>query len=215
MFFERTGYRYVDILNQPIEAHMAYGEQLMKNAREGYRIHMMRDYHGMPIHNVMDYSFSGNTTSMSYSWSLPLQQPPRVYLQVAEKNLRGFGKGVKEAFSNSERQWSQAYEHQVQTGDAALDGRFNIYSNDPQAAYHALSNPNLRQLLMQCTEVDLTVRQDQIRFADPNQKNVSAAMGGMLGAMAAASNPSKMMELSIPVHEHLAQLLATTYQACA
>ncbi len=214
MFFERTGYRYAEILNQPIEAHIAYGEQAMKNASKGYRLHMIRDFHGMPIHSVQDYSVKGNSISMSYSWSAPLPGPPRVLVQVAEKKLRGFGKGLKEAFSNSERCWSQQYPHEVQTGNADFDRRFNVYSDNPQAAYAALQTPGLTQLISQCTEVDLTVYPDQIRFADPSQKNMMANMGGTFGAMSMATNPSKAMEMTIPVHDHLAQLIATTYQAC-
>jgi hypothetical protein len=219
MFFERTGYRYADILGQPLEAHIAHGEQLMKGASKGYRLHMVRDFYGLPIHSVQEYSVeSGLTstkTSMSYAWSLPLQQPARFHLQIAEKSLRGFAKGVKEAFSSSERVWNQQYPHEVKSGDPQFDGRFFVYSDNPQAAYAALQAPALRQVLLQCTEVDLTVYPDQLRFADPLQKNIMAAMGGTFGAMSMGTNPSKMMELTIPVHDHMAHVLATTYQACA
>ena len=215
MFLERTGYRYADILNQPLEAHIHHGQTLMKGARQGYSVHMVRNFHGMPVHNTQDYKVCGNSISMSYAWSVPLPGPPRFHLQIAEKSLRGFRKGMKEAFSNSERVWNQQYEHAVQSGEPQFDARFNVYSDNPPAAQAALQDPSLRQLLMQCTEVDLTVYPDQIRYADPNQKNISAVMGGMVGAMSMATNPAKMMELTIPVHDHLAQVLATTYQACA
>jgi hypothetical protein len=219
MFFERTGYRYADIIDQPLEVHINYGERLMKGAAKGYRIHMVRDFHGLPIHSVQEYTVeSGLTstkTSTSYAWSLPLSKPPRFHLQVADKSLRGFAKGVKEVFSNSERVWNQQYPDEVQSGDPQFDGRFHVYSDHPQAAHAVLQTPALRQLLLQCAEVDLTVYPDQIRFADPIQKNIGAVMGGTLGAMSMATNPAKMMELTIPIHDHMAQLLATTYQACA
>jgi len=219
MFFERTGYRYADIINQPLEAHINYGVELMRGARKGYRIHMIRNFHGIPVHNVQEYKtetgLTGSTTSSSYGWSVPLPQQPRILLQIAEKSLRGFRKGLNEAFSNSERCWNQQYQHEVQTGDPEFDSRFNVYSDNPAAAYQALGAPGLKPLLLQCTEVDLTVYPDQIRIADPSQKNITAVMGGMVGGMALATNPAKMMELAIPIHDHMAQLLATTYQATA
>jgi hypothetical protein len=161
MFFERTGYRYADILGQPVEAHLAHGEQLMKGASKGYRLHMVRDFHGLPIHSVQEYvvetGLTSSKTSTRYAWSVPLQQPARFHLQIAEKSLRGLAKGVKAAFSSSERVWNQQYPHEVTSGDPQFDGRFFVYADDPQAAYAALQAPALRQVLLQCTEVDLTV----------------------------------------------------------
>ncbi|MEZ4362135.1 MAG: hypothetical protein R3B48_18245 [Kofleriaceae bacterium] len=219
-FFERTGYRYADLAGQPLEAHIAYGEQLMKGAAtKGYRIHMIRDFHGVAIHSVQQYTIetglTSTRTSTSYTWTLPLPRPARFHLQIAEKSLRGFAKGVKEAFSSGERVWHQQYPYEVSTGDPQFDKRFNVYSDQPQAAAAALGAPHLRQMLLQCAEIDLTVYPDQIVFADPAQKNLTAAMGGMVGTMSMATNPGKMMELTIPVHDHVAQVLATVFEACA
>jgi hypothetical protein len=47
------------------------------------------------------------------------------------------------------------------------------------------------------------------------QKNVTAGMGGYLGNMASASNMQKRMELTIPVHDRIATLLATAARASA
>ena len=219
MFLERTGYRYADILDQPLEAHVHHGERLMKNARKGYRIHMVRNFHDMPIHSLQESTvesgLTSTTTSISYTWSLPLPRPLRFQLQIAEKSLRGFAKGVKEAFSSSERVWDQLYPFQVTTGNAEFDARFNVYSDQPQAAQMAVHSSGLMPLLLRCTEVDLATTGDHIRFSDPMQKNITGVMGGTLGVMAMAANVGKMMELQIPVHELMAQVLATTYQACA
>src|ERR1051325_2905905 len=133
MFLERTGYRYADILDQPLEVHVQHGERLMKNASKGYRVHMVRDFYGMPIHSLQEYSvessLTSTKTSISYTWSLPLPRPLRFQLQIADKSLRGFTKGLKEAFSSSERVWHQLYPHQVATGNAEIDARFNVYTD--------------------------------------------------------------------------------------
>ena len=75
--------------------------------------------------------------------------------------------------------------------------------------------PGLKDLLFGCVEVDLAVHSGEIRFADPLQKNMSAAMGGYVGSLAMGSSVGSAMELSIPVHDRVAQLLATVHQAVA
>ena len=59
------------------------------------------------------------------------------------------------------------------------------------------------------------VAPDSVRFSDPLQKNVTGAMGGTVGMMAMGSDMMKMMELSIPVHDRMAELLAVLARACA
>jgi hypothetical protein len=213
MFLERTGYRYADILAQPLAAHIHHGEQLMRRGSKGYRVHLVRDFHGMAIHNVATYSVAGSESSMAYTWSLPLAHPLRYQLQVADKNLRGLGKNVKELFSNHERVWSQRYPHRVTTGDRELDARFNIYSDQPEAALPALHA--LGPLLLSCVAVDLVTTPSSITFSDPTQRNVASAMGGVFGAMMIGGDAAKHLELQIPVHDLIAKILATTHQACA
>jgi hypothetical protein len=62
---------------------------------------------------------------------------------------------------------------------------------------------------------DLTVSGGEVRFADPLQKNLRAGLGRALGQMAIASDLSKQMELSIPVHGRICELLAVTARAVA
>jgi len=218
MFFERTGYRYADIHDQPLEHHVMHGQTLMANARNGYHIHMLRDYYGLPVHSVQELSHrregGRSVTSMSASWSCPLPQQPRVFLQVADRSLSGFRKGLKEAFSNSERAWEAVYPQEVASGDHDLDRRFHFFGYDPAAVQYALSAPGLKDLLLGCAEVDLCVYADRIVFADPVQKNMTAGMGGTIGMMAMGSNMMKYMEATIPVHDRIAQILGTTVRAC-
>jgi hypothetical protein len=219
MFFERTGYRYADIYDRPLEEHVMHGQTLMANARHGYRVHLLRDYYGVPVHSVQElghrHEGSTSTTSMSASWFCPLPQAPRVRLQIAERSLKGFGKNLREAFGSSERIWEQVYPLEVESGDPELDRRFMFFGFDPAAVRYALSAPGLRELLLGCAEVDLCVHPDRIEFSDPSQKNMTAGMGGTIGMMAMGSNMTRWMEMTIPVHDRIAQLLGTTARACA
>lgn len=220
-FFERTGYRYAELPREtPLEQQIAHGEMLAKRMtadmrKGGYETHMVRDFHGLPIHWRTWMKTIEKGWSMGCSWTVPLAAPAGARVQIADKSLSGVGKAVKEMFSNSERVWEPAYPNQVESGDPELDKRFMIYAEDPAAAARVLAAPGLRDLLLGCVEVDLTVRGNDIVFADPTQKNLRAGLGGTLGQMAIASDLQKQMELSIPVHERLAELLAVTARAAA
>lgn len=217
MFFERTGYRYADIPNASLDEQAAYGEKLVSNAgRKGYEIHWVRDFHGVPIHWRQAYKMNDQGGwAISAAWSVPLAKTPRVLVQIAEKSLRGIGKAVKEVFSNMERKWEPIYPKEVTSGDAELDARLVFLGEDEGEVRRVLSAPGLKELLLGCVEVDVTVHRDEVRFADPLQKNVRAGMGGMVGMMAMGSDMGRMMELSIPVHDRMAELLATLARACA
>ena len=126
------------------------------------------------------------------------------------------GKAAREAFSNATRQWSPKYPHRVETGIPQIDGRFQVFAQDPNAA-RALFQQNaaLVALLTQCIEVDLWVDQNGAVFADPAQKNMNAAMGGAVGSMAMGFDIGKRLDLSIPVHERMSELLATSLRAAS
>lgn len=210
MFFERTGYRYADIYDQPLENHVMHGQKLVTNP-SGYHVHMIRDFHGLPVNSVTDYSVTrtGNKTTISQSgsWWAPLATPPRLRLQVAEKSLTGAVKALKEAFSSSQRHWHQQYPVALQSGNPELDARF-LFFGDDQNSLAVLHAPGLAELLLGCAEVDLTVHTDRVVFNDPTQKNMVAGMGGQIGNMALGADMMKRMELTIPVHDRMAQILA-------
>jgi len=220
-FFERTGYRYAELPKEsPLEQQVAHGEALAKRMgadmrKGGWETHMVRDFHGLPIHWRTWMKSNDKGWSMGCSWTVPLAAPSRARVQIADKSLSGVGKAVKEMFSNSERIWEPVYANKVPSGDPELDKRFQIYAEDPAAVAHVFAAPGLRDLLLGCTEVDLTVHDNEVVFADPVQKNLRAGMGGTLGQMAIATDMQKQMELSIPVHERLAELLAVTARAAA
>ena len=215
LFFERTGYRYAGMEGATIEQQVAHGESLAANyGRGGQQTHMVRDFHGVPIHwqNATTVNKSGGW-SMSCTWSMPLAQPARSLVQIADKSLSGVGKAVKEAFSNMERHWKPEYPTRVDSGDPELDARFQFYCHDTAAVQRVALAPGVKELLLGCAEVDLTVAPQQVVFSDPMQKNVRAGMGGTIGMMATGGNMERHMELSIPVHDRIAELLATVARA--
>jgi hypothetical protein len=219
-FFEQTGYRYAEIPQAPIEDHVKMAEAKTQQLYKGGAAHetnYVRDYHGAIIHHR---SYMGGETRglsqvtvMSCTWTMPVATPPRVLWQIADKSLTGFGKALKEAFSNTTRNWKPAYPTQIETGDPELDKRFVVFGTDPDAVRRALAAPGLKQLLVGCTEVDLCVRVDAVTFSDPFQKNIRAGMGGTIGAMAAGFDYARFMDSTIPIHDRISSLLATAARA--
>ena len=226
-FFERTGYRYTDIAQAPLDEQVRKAEADMTALQRGtkaYEMRVVRDFHGLPVyhHNYMGAPPAGSgssaTTVMSCRWSVPLAQPPRVLWEVADRSLSGMGKAVKEAFSNMERNWAPTYQVRVDTGDAQLDGRFQIYAQDAQAAHAVpgiLATPGMKEALLACPEVCLCVLPGEVYFSDPFQKNLRSAMGGTLGMMAMGFDMEKMLDIQIPVHDKITELLAQTARASA
>ncbi len=216
VFFERTGYRYADILDQPLEAHIMHGQNLVSTPG-GYHIHMVRDFHGIQVHSEQSFKTTreGRTTTItrSGSWWTPLAAPPRLRVQFAERSLSSTMKAVREIFGNSERHWQQQYPVTVASGDPELDARFLLCGDSEASVRHVLATPGLRELLLGCAELDLCVYDDRIVCADPTQKNLTAAMGGQIGNMAIGLDMTKRMELTIPVHDRMAQLLGVVASA--
>jgi hypothetical protein len=68
---------------------------------------------------------------------------------------------------------------------------------------------------VQCVEVDLCVDAQGAVFGDPMQKNMNAALGGMVGQMARGLDYGKRMEASVPVHERMSEILALAARASA
>jgi hypothetical protein len=221
-FFQRTGYRYFDIRNQPPEAQTERAMAEAKNPpKQGNReLHYVRDYHGLPIHYVsasgMDEREGKNVFFISNQWEAEVAAPPRVPVHIADKSLDSTLKAVGEMFSNSKRVFAPKCSQRVTTGIPDIDKKFVVFGEDP-AAVQALfqKNPALVQLLSGWAEVDVSVTGQRALFADPIQKNMQAAMGGMVGNMAMGFDYGKRTELSIPVHDRVAELLATLVRATA
>lgn len=214
-FFARSGYRYADMPPEPIEAHVHRAMTDMQRwSSGGFETVYVRSFHGLPIEFASGMQATHRGTSLWCRWTARLARPPRIPFQIADKSLASFGKVLREAFSNTTRQWSAIYPHPVQTGIPPIDDRFVVYGADPNAVrflFH--QNPAFVALLLQCTEVDLRVEQQRAVFADPEQKNMNAAMGGMVGQMALGLDYAKRMDMSLPVHDRMAELLAMAVRA--
>ena len=105
LFFEQTGYRYAELPKGELVDQIVHGIMLSKRMtadmrRGGTETHMVRDFHGLPIHWVswMKTNKDGGW-SMGCSWYASLPAPPRSKIQIADKSLSGVGKAVKEMFS--------------------------------------------------------------------------------------------------------------------
>ena len=213
-FFEQTGYRFSDQPTAPMNQQLALAGERMRDYYAGKgELNLVRDYHGLSIHHMMKSSFSSaNTVSYFCSWTIALQAPPRVEWQAADKRLTGVGKAVKEAFSNSSRSWEAKFP-KVESGDGELDKKLNFYGNDAEAVRRVLLSPGLKEALLVLSEVDLDVTSKGVRFSDPMQKNLLAAMGGKMGAMTIGTDFAAAFQLTLPVHEQIAELLALSVRA--
>jgi hypothetical protein len=217
LFFERTGYRYPNMPAEPIQAHLDRANTDMKAvASGGSNMEYVRNFGGMPIAFAQRSGSKGNTYFVSCSWRAQLPTPARVPFQIADKSLDSTMKAVTEAFSNSKRVWNAQFPTRVQTGIPEVDSKYVVYGNDAQAVTTAIRNSAaLIALLGQCVEVDLCVGQSEAVFADPMQTNMNAAMGGMVGNMALGFDMQKRLELSIPIHDRIADILMQAARAAA
>ena len=221
-FFERTGYRYPDIETQAVEAQVerAYHDAAHPNPTGQLDLKYVRNFHGLRIwYSSRTWTVKeGTKTSYcrSNQWDAELPAPPRVPLHIAAKSLVGFRKAATELFSNTTRVFEPQCSQQVTTGIPAIDANFVVYAENPQAAQQVLAqNPNLVQLLDHWVELDVSVVGNKACFADPSSANIQAAMGGMIGNLAMGFDMGKRTELSIPVHDRVAELLATLVRATA
>ncbi len=221
-FFQRTGYQYPDMLGQPAEAQGARAISDGQSGKPYTGIHYVRDFHGVKIENIAKWGSSTDEHGKavyrtSNQWDATFPQPLRFGIQIADKRLASTLHGLaSEILTRKRRVWNAHFPHQVQTGIPAIDSRFVVYASDPAWATQMLaSQPALVALLDGWAELDLTVGGQRGVFADPESKNMNAAMGGTIGNMAVGFDYAKRLDLSVPVHERVAELLATAGRACA
>lgn len=221
-FFERTGYRYAGLEQAPVEAQVdrAYQEAATPNPNGSVDLHYVRSFHGLPVHyrskSWVEESLGKTTYFRSNQWDADLSAPPAVPMHIADKSLASVMSQVGEAFTSQSRNFSPKCSQKVVTGIPSVDDKFVVYGENPDAVRHVLSqNPALVQLLQNWAEVDLSITGRSAVLFDPNYKNLTAAMGGMVGSMAMMFDYGKRTELSIPVHDRVAELLATLSRAAA
>ena len=211
-FFQKTGYRLAHMPDAPLEVQAEHAAEAYRNRASGQPLesHWVLDWHGLLIYYDQ---FMGTPPDepdkyvISASWSAPLAEPPRVRWHIAHKRIGSTGEAVKEMFTNQERIWSPAYPDRIESGDPEIDRKYKIFGEDPAAVRTVLQTPGLKEALAGCVEVDLRVLDDEVRFSDPLQKNLQAGMGGGMGAMAAGYDMDKMMDMTIPVHRNIVNLV--------
>lgn len=220
-FFERTGYRYADIADRPPQAQVERAFADAKRPQTGsFDVHYVRSFHGFNVHYRSSQGTRKEGTKSvfwrSNSWEVELTSLPRVPIHIADKALDSSLKAVRDAFSSSARQFSPKASQRVPTGVADVDSRLVVFAEDAEAVRAVfVQNPVLPSLLSGWAELDVSVAGGRAIFADPTQKNIAAAMGGMIGSMAIGFDIGKRIELSIPVHDRVAELLATLIRATA
>jgi hypothetical protein len=222
MFFERTGYRYADLAQQPVEAQVerAFHEANNPNPSGNLDLHYVRNFHGLPVHyrskTWVEKGLNKTTYYRSNQWTAELHAPPRIPVHIADKSLASVLKAVGEVFSNSTRNFTPKCSQQVQTGIPAIDSKYVVYGEQPDAVRWLFQqNPALVQLLQDWAELDVWITAEGACFNDPSYKNMMAAMGGMVGGMAMGFDFGKRTEAGIPIHERVAELLGTLARGTA
>jgi len=199
-FLEQTGYSFVDARGTPPEAQAARWRDMYMGSMKGgaYEVRFARNFRGLELHWHHALAHGYRVTIWSQTWTLFLPRPPRVLFHLCER-----------ANLDPQRQgnWRPAYEQPVPTGDYAFDQRFAVFGPDANAVRGLLSNPQLKGTLMQLAYVDLRAQPDRVVFSDPKQDNAIRAMGGAEAALAFTYDPGRTFEISLPIHEQVANIL--------
>jgi hypothetical protein len=221
-FFERTGYRYADIEQQPPEAQAqrAIQEAANPNPTGNIDLHYVRDFHGLRVHyrskTWVEKAATKTTYYRSNQWDADLPAAPRIPIHIADKSLASVMKAVGEAFSNSTRNFTPKCSQKVVTGVPAIDDKYVVYGENPDAVRHLFQqNPGIVQLLQDWAELDVWVTANGSCFNDPSYKNMTASMGGMVGGMALGFDMGKRVEAGTPVHERVAEVLGNLVRSTA
>lgn len=221
-FFERTSYRYSDLEQAPVEAQVDRAYQEARNPDPGGKtsLHYVRDFYGLRVHyrssSWTEQKLTKTTHYRSNQWDAELPAPPRVPLHIADKSLGSVTHELGEAFTNQTRNFRPKCSQRVVTGVPLIDDKYNVYGEDPAAVRDVFSrNPALVELLQGWAQMDLAIMGQSAVLFDPDYANLTQAMGGMVGGMALMFDFAKRTELAIPVHDRVAQLLATLARATA
>jgi hypothetical protein len=220
-FFTKTGYQYPDLPGQPPEAQ---AQRAMQDGQRGTAYtgyHYVRDFHGMRVDHHASWGSATDENGrpvhrMSNQWDATFPQPLRFGLHIADRRLDStLQQLASEVLLRKRRIFQPRFPHRVETGVPSIDSRFVVYASDPDHARAVLAGqPALVALLDGWAELDVAVGGQGGSFADPELKNMNAAMGGTIGNMAVGFDYQKRLDLSIPVHDRVAELLGTLGRAC-
>ncbi|HEX2874381.1 MAG TPA: hypothetical protein VHP33_24170 [Polyangiaceae bacterium] len=213
-FLEQTGFRVVgaeraDLGQQAELALRALGQEGGESGQE-----WVRDCSGVEVRHFFRRVQKNNSNYYWCRWSAPLRQPPRIGLQVIERRLIGKQSLVDNFIENKSYEWRQLFPHQVPLADPELDKRFVVYGNDPALVLTALGANGVRDSLLACKQVDLSVGTDGVVFSDPFRENILAALGGGTGLLMMGYDPRAMTQMILPVHDRVSWLAASLARAC-
>jgi hypothetical protein len=219
-FFEHTGYRLLGMEGSPIESQVqaaadvwlggprAPGEPIVPRP---YTRDLAGDrliyYHGAPE----DADPWGAPLGQS-AWVLLLREPVHTPWSLREKNV-----GMRllwtvltlHRFSRLKPRLPGAI-----LVEPALRARFALYAEDRAAADAVLTEPEIREALLACVDLDLHVLKDRIVFMDPLHRNLAAGSGGMVASQILKGDPERQLELMAMSHMHIAGLLAQIARLC-
>ncbi len=214
-FFEQTGFRVVGAEGADLSQHAdlalrALGQEGGEQGQE-----WVRDCAGVEVRHFFRRKQQNNTNFYWCRWSARLPGAPRIGLQVIERSLVGTLSKVDNFIENKSYEWQQQFPQRIALADPELDKRFLVFGNDAALVMTALQANGVRESLLACAQVDLTVDAEGVVFSDPFRKNVLAALGGGTGLMMIGYDPRAMTQMILPVHDRVSWLAATLTRTCA
>jgi hypothetical protein len=214
-FLEQTGFRVMgaeaaDLGQQAELALSALGQEGGERGQE-----WVRDCSGVEVRHFFRRVRKKGSDYYWCRWSTRFAEPPRIGLQVVEKRLVGKLRQVEDLIENKSYEWRQRFPHQVPLTDAELAQRFIVYGNDPALVLTALGANGVRESLLACKHVDLSVDAEGAVFSDPFRENLLAALGGGVGLRVVDCDARAVAQMILPVHDRVSWLLAALTRACA
>ncbi len=214
-FLEQTGFRVVgaegaDLSRQAELALAAIGQE---GGAQGHE--WVKQVGGVPVRHFFRRVHENGTNFYWSRWSVALTLPPRIALQVIERRLVGVSGSVDNLIENRSYAWRQVCPQRVRVGDPELDRRFLFFGHDPALVSYVLKTDGVRELLLACTQVDLSVDANGVRFSDPFRENLTSAFGAGTGALLSGYDPKFITGAIQPVHERICWLAATLARVCA
>jgi len=205
MFCERTGYAYADLRQAPPAAQAQRWEEGYRRSTEGYpfKHHLVRPYQGLEVNWENATRMELRTMIWSQTWWAPAPWPIHAPFHLTErKNLN------QKLAPGQTVTWRPAFQRMVPIGDPELDHRFALFTPVDENRIRAiLSNGQLRTAILQCVYVDLQVTPQGARFSDPKDDNATAILGGSAGFIQYVAQPGRRLEVTLPVHERIANIL--------
>ncbi len=171
------------------------------------RTHMQRHVQGRVVDWASETQYQGTSTSVTNAWSVQLPAGARIPLHVSSASLGSIAKGAGDFMTSRRRTWAPRFAAETKTGDEALDRAVRIFT---QPGYESqvqqlLSDPTIRNLLLQLPFVDVVVEGNSVSLQDPFQELLTKLMGGPMGMMQMLTPQG--IEKQVWMHDAVATLL--------